>query len=125
MKIEFRKLPTVKRDFSVSLLSVKFEGTFCKISSALAKFETKLSGQIELQCSRCGDTNEMEIDEDFNFLVSDRVYKNDQIDELIIEINDEFVDFDEIIQGEVASMQSEYYLCTSCKEDGESFEKEY
>jgi uncharacterized metal-binding protein YceD (DUF177 family) len=125
MKIEFRKLPNKPKDFKTSFDSVEFSGTFCKISSALAKFETKLSGKIELQCCRCGDAIELDIDEEFNFLVSDRVYKNDESKDLIIELDNEIIDFDEIVKGEVASFQSEYTFCDACKDNESDFEKEY
>ncbi len=125
MKIEFRKLPSVKKNFSTSLLSVKFEGTFCKISSTLAKFETTLRGTIECECCRCSETGDLKLDESFNFLVSDRVHKNEESEDLIIELNNDIIDFDEIIQSEVASFQSEYYLCDTCKENSEDFEKEF
>jgi len=125
VKIEFRKLPTTPKEFKTSFDSVEFEGTFCKISSALAKFETKLSGKIELQCCRCGEAIDLNLNEAFNFKLCDGVYKGEESEDLIIEIDNDIIDFDEIIQSEIASHQSEYCICDTCKDLGEDFQKEY
>ena len=42
MKIEFRKIPLQDSEFEISSNSVKFLGTFSKISSKLAKINSKL-----------------------------------------------------------------------------------
>ena len=39
MKIEFKKVPTTKKELETSFNSVKIEGTFCRISSSLVKIE--------------------------------------------------------------------------------------
>ena len=39
MKIEFRKIPLNSSEFKIDLNSVKFLGTFSKISSKLAKID--------------------------------------------------------------------------------------
>jgi hypothetical protein len=43
-------------------------------------------------------TEEIEVDEELHLLLSDGVYKNDESDYLVIEVEDSLIDFDEIIR---------------------------
>jgi len=125
MKIEFRKVPHTPKELNVEYNSVKFEGTFCKISPSLVKIQGHLLGDLTLTCSRCGIDDTVALDEKSDFLLSDGIYKsNSEDDELVIEIENGLIDFDEIIQSEINSIQSDYHICTSC-EDRDFIEKEY
>jgi len=125
MKIEFKKLPSTPQDLLVESDSVKIEGTFCKISQSLAKIDAVLIGNTDVDCSRCGITENVIVDEKLDFLLSDGIYKNKECEDLVIEIENSIVDFDELIQGELASIKSDYHLCESCLQDGDEFEKEF
>ena len=86
MKIEFRKVPVQEKNFELELNSVKIEGTFCKISPKLVKIDSKLTGKIPAQCSRCGKEFELNIDEKLSLLVSDGAYSSQESEELVIEV---------------------------------------
>lgn len=125
MKIEFRKVPHTPKELSASYSSVKIEGTFCKISPTLVKVQGNITGDLTLVCSRCGEEDAVTLDEESNFLICDGIYKSDSDeDELVIEIDDGIIDFDEILQSEISSMQSDYHICPKC-EDCDFVEKEY
>lgn len=126
MKVEFRKVPTNPKEFAASFDSVKIEGTFCKISPSLVKIDSKLTGQTSVTCCRCGDDSIIDLDEKLDFLLSDGIYKNDssESDELVIEVEDNIIDFDEIIQSEVSSIYSDYHVCANCTE-GNDIEQEF
>ncbi|QDF30039.1 DUF177 domain-containing protein [Halarcobacter anaerophilus] len=125
MKIEFRKVPQSPKEFTAEYSSVKFEGTFCKISPSLVKIQGHLIGNLTLTCSRCGIEDTVTLDEKSDFLLSDGIYKSDSDeDELVLEIENGTIDFDEILQSEIASIQSDYHICASC-EDCDFVEKEY
>ncbi len=124
MKIEFRKVPFNEKDFKVSLDSVDFEGTFCKISSTLVKIDATLRGNSHITCDRCSKENDITLNEKLDFLISDGVYKN-QTDELVVEIEDGFIDFDEIIHGELSSIQSDYHICDECEQNNKTIEQEF
>ena len=64
MKIEFKKVPTIKKELETSFDSVKIEGTFCKISQSLVKIDAVLKGSTDIDCCRCGITEEIEVDEE-------------------------------------------------------------
>ena len=109
MKIEFKKVPTIKKELETSFDSVKIEGTFCRISSSLVKIEANLKGNVDIDCSRCGSSEPFFLDEEF----------------LVIEIENSLIDFDEIIQSELNSIKSDYHICKNCLEDNQLFEKEF
>ncbi len=125
MKIEFKKVPQTPKEFISKINSVKIEGTFCKISPSLVKIDGTLTGKTTVQCTRCGEDNIVVLDEKLDFLISDGIYKtNSEDNELVIEIDDHFIDFDEIIQSEVSSIHSDYHICTNCT-DKNYVEQEY
>ena len=69
MKIEFRKIPLQDTEFEITSNSVKFLGTFSKISSKLAKINSKLSGNCDVDCCKCGITFDVPVDSDIEFLL--------------------------------------------------------
>lgn len=125
MKIEFRKAPTTAKEFSTSFASVKLEGTFCKISSLLIKVDANLTGITNVNCCRCGDEETITVDEKIDFLLSDGIYNDKESEDLVIEVENHTIDFDEIIESEIASLGSDYYICQKCSSDNSNFEKEF
>lgn len=126
MKIEFRKVPFTPKEFQINYNSVKIEGTFCKISPSLVKIDGILTGNMPVSCSRCGEDDTIILNEKLDFLLSDGIYKakSSDSDDLVIEIEDTLIDFDEIIQSEISSIDSDYHICANCTDIG-FVEKEY
>jgi hypothetical protein len=125
MKIEFKKAPQTPKELEVVIDSVKIEGTFCKISQSLVKIDAKLIGNTDIDCCRCGITDNIEINEKLDFLLSDRIIKNDESEDLVIEVENGLIDFDEIIQSEIEAIKSDYHICEQCSQDNDDFEKEF
>ena len=127
MKIEFRKIPLDESEFEISSNSVKFLGTFSKISSKLAKINSKLVGKCDVDCCKCGTTFTMPVNTEVKFLVSDGIYSSEQDEEefVIIEVEEHLLDFDEILHSEIESLKSEYHICDTCKNNDELVEIEY
>ena len=125
MKIEFKKAPQTPKELDISFDSVRIEGTFCKISPSLVKVDAVFNGSTDINCCRCGESNEIIIDEKIDFLLSDGIYKNDESEDLVIEVEDNIIDFDAIIQSELSSIKSDYYICDKCAQDNDDFEKEF
>lgn len=126
MKIEFKKVPQTPKTFSAEYDSVKIEGTFCKISQSLVKIDSIIRGETSIQCSRCGEDDTITLEDEFNFLISDGIFKNDssESEDLIIEVDNHIIDFDKIIQSEISSIRSDYYICKNCI-NVDFVEKEY
>jgi len=125
MKIEFKKAPQTPKELEVVLNSVKIEGTFCKISQSLVKIDAMLIGNTDIDCCRCGKTDNIEVNEKLDFLLSDRIIKNDESEDLVIEIEDGLINFDEIIQSELEAIKSDYHICEECSNNNDDFEKEF
>ena len=125
MKIEFRKVPQTTKELVVDYNSVKIEGTFCKISQSLVKVDAVLLGNTDIDCCRCGITEVIEVDEELHLLLSDGVYKKDESEYLVIEVENGLIDFNEIIESELNSIKSDYHICNNCLQLGDNFEKEF
>ena len=127
MKIEFRKVPINRTEFQIESNSVKFLGNFSKISNKLVKIEGQIKANCEVLCCKCGNQFNIDIDEKSNLMVSDGIYSSQNEDEdfIVIEVEDHMVDFDSILDSEIESIKSEYYVCQSCQENDSFIEKEY
>ncbi len=126
MQIEFRKVPLQESEFEISHDSVKFSGTFSKISQKIAKISAVLSGNITVECCKCGKEIDLPINEKIDLLVSDGVYSSaDDENKIVIEIEDHIIDFDEILISEIESLKSEYYVCDVCSNNENLIEIEY
>ena len=127
MKVEFRKIPLQETEFEISSNSVKFLGTFSKISSKLAKINSNLSGNYDVDCCKCGITFDVPVDSDIEFLLSDGIYSSESNDEelVIIEVEDHFLDINEVLHSELESLRSEYHVCDNCKINDDLVEIEY
>ena len=124
MKIEFKKVPFSEKEFKFKVNSVEFEGTFCKIASTLVKIDATLKAKSVISCDRCSKQSTLIINENLNFLLSDGVYTK-ETDELIVEIEDNFIDFDKIAQSELSSIQSDYHICNECEQNNKTIEQEF
>ena len=125
MKIEFRKVPQINKELEFDYNSVKIEGTFCKISQSLVKVDAVLKGSTDIDCCRCGITEVIEVDEELQLLLSDGLYKGDESEYLLIEVENSLIDFNEIIESELNSIKSDYHICENCLQYGDNFEKEF
>ena len=125
MKIEFKKAPQTTKELEYISDSVRIEGTFCKISQSLVKVDAVLKGSTDIDCCRCGITEVIEVDEELHLLLSDGVYNKDESEYLVIEVENNLIDFDEIIESELNSIKSDYHICKDCLQLGDNFEKEF
>jgi hypothetical protein len=54
------------------------------------------------------------------------VYEDEsELENLVIEIENDMIDFNEIIESEISSIRSDYHICALCLENKDSIEKEY
>jgi len=126
VKIEFKKVPRDIKKLKVEFNSVKIEGIFYKIALSLVKIEAKLSGNVEVDCSRCAKLQTLTLDEELKLLLSDGIFKDEEEEEfLVIEVENSLIDFDEIIQSELNSIKSDYHLCKKCLQKDEFIEQEF
>jgi len=127
VKIEFRKIPLQESEFEIDSNSVKFLGTFSKISSKLARIDSKIFGTCDVDCCKCGVTFNIPVDLEIKFLLSDGIYSsgNDDEEYVIIEVEEHILNFNEILHSELESLKSEYHVCDACQNNNELVEIEY
>ncbi len=127
MKIEFKKVPSIQKEFSIKLDSVEFSGTFCKIAQNLVKLNTTIVGKLSVDCCKCGEEHTIELDESQEFILSDGELSSDKIkdDEIVIEVENHIIDFDEILMSELESIRSDYHVCPVCQENDNYVDVEY
>ncbi len=113
MKIEFRKIPYQESPFSITHKKILFEGSFKRDSSRLVSVNSLLSGQMSLQCDRCGEDFIHKVHEPLVFKVSDGNFSGEDMD--IIECENSIIDFDEIALSEIEAIRSDYHYCDTCK----------
>ena len=122
MKIEFRKLPTKPQYFNIESDSVKFLGNFSKISTTLDRIDSKIVGDYNIECCRCGKSIDYKLNQKQVFIVSDGIFSSEDDkyqDEIIIESDNHFVDFDIILESELESIKSDYHICKECSTNDE------
>ena len=125
MKNEKKKVPQTAKELLTQFNSVEIEGIFCRISSSLVKVEAVLKGNTAIDCCRCGVSEIVEVNEELRLLLSDGIYKGNEEEFLVIEIENSLIDFDEIIESELNSIKSDYYICKNCLQNSDNFEKEF
>lgn len=124
MVVEFRKATTTPKEFSLNREKLKFSGEFKKIDRQLVELRAIITGSIALECNRCLYKQEEPLGINIILILCDGIYKNDKKDYDIIEFENSKIDFDYILQSEVESIKSEYFLCKNCEQIS-NFEQEY
>ncbi len=115
MKIEFRKVPFKEAEFDTSYEDINLKGIFYKENPNLVKLNSTLKGQVEVSCVKCLENFTINVDEKLNLILTDRVFDGFDKDYDVIEIENSFIDFDEIIISEIESIKSDYNICENCK----------
>lgn len=113
MKIEFRKVPYSESEFEKSNNGLKCKGIFKKSSNIVIVLKLGIEGFNSINCDICGKLFDMRVDEKISLKIYDGVSDSEDLD--IIECQDHIIDFDEIIDSEIACIKSDYYYCEKCK----------
>lgn len=116
MKISFAKIANKKIPFEITDKDLKFSGNLSRLNLSLVKCKASISGELEHNCDRCGADIKLNLDENFDLLISDGIYKDSEENlEDVIEFFDGVVDLEEILISEVGAFKSDYFYCENCK----------
>ena len=115
MKIEFKKITTIPKSFSLESEGVKLSGEVHRISSKLFEIKAHLGGEISLVCDQSGETYQEFLDEDLVLYISNGVWDIQSQSDLmtdfdVIEFFDGFIDFEYILQSEINSIKMDYHI---------------
>ncbi len=115
MKIAFSKVRFQEIPFEIEKEGLKFSGTLKSERKNLVKLEAQLDVQMQRICDRCGAEIDDHHVEDLTLLVSEGIY-SDSANELdVIESFHDYIDLEEILEGEVNLLKSDYFYCNSCQ----------
>jgi len=123
MKIVFDKVGSTAKPFELSSRGIKLEGTLQKSGYHQVTLDAQLSGDIELDCDRCGKPYMHNVDSELRLKLSDLV-SEDKDDLDIIEFLDGKIDILYILESEITSIESTYHYCDNCDND-DDFEMEF
>lgn len=124
MKIAFDKIGSTAKPIELSSEGVKLEGTLKKSGYHQVTLDAHMSGSIELDCDRCGDTYNYDVDNKLQLRLSD-IVSEDKDDLDIIEFLDGEIDISYILQSEINTFKNAYNYCDKCANSDEDFEVEY
>ena len=115
MKIGFNKVGSTAIPFEVSKENLRFSGTLEKFSRSLIELEAKITGEVSITCDLCAEEISKSLNESVKFRLSDGIYKNDDHEYEIVEIENSIVDLDEILNSEIELFKSNYFCCANCQ----------
>lgn len=117
MKVEIRRIVPSPSPFCIQNGELVWEGSFFKRTDRLVQITGQLKGQIELSCDRCGEMFAQELEEELELIASDGFFQRDddnEENEFVIELMDGVLDLDDLMQGEIELVRSDYHVCGHC-----------
>ena len=120
MKIPFIRAShgcPIETDFQGENGKASLKGEMSKFRE-LVKFEGIFSGNINQTCDVCCEDYIEDFSEEVTLFMSDGEYKdnhqgNENLD--VVELQESFINFDEIIDSEIEIKRVDYHRCDNCK----------
>jgi len=124
MTIVFDKINSTAKPIELSSKGITLDGTLQKSGYHQVTLDATLNGCFDLECDRCGDTYNYNLDTKLKLKLSDLV-SEDKVDLDIIEFLDGKIDLLYILESEITSIESSYHYCDKCDDNDEDFEIEF
>jgi len=116
VKVILRKINKTPLDFVIKSDEITFKGYLQYHSGKLILLKADLMGQIDTQCSKCGEDMKLLVDEKVEFFISDGLYNDEStLDIDVVESFNSLADLDELLNSEVELIRSDYHSCKDCK----------
>ena len=122
--IQFEKVGTTPKDFSVEEQGLAMEGTLRRTGAHLVELEARIDGKISLDCDRCGQPYYGDFEENINLILADEIVQ-DKANLDIIEFLDGRIDLLYILQSESNAVAGDYHFCPACEAESDALEIEY
>jgi len=123
MVIVFDKISSTAKPVGLTSENVTLDGTLQKSGYHQVILDATLNGCFDLDCDRCGNTYNYDMNSKLKLKLSDLV-SEDKDDLDIIEFLDGKIDLLYILKSEITSIKSSYHYCGECSSD-EDFEIEF
>jgi len=107
MVIVFDKINSTAKPVELSSKGITLDGTLQKSGYHQVTLDATLNGCFDLECDRCGDTYNYDMNSKLRLKLSDLV-SEDKVDLDIIEFLDGKIDLLYILESEITSIESSY-----------------
>jgi len=124
LKIVFDKVGSTSKPIELEVQGVKLEGTLQKNGYHRVALDARLSGSLRLDCDRCGQAFDYDMNTPLKLTLSDRV-SEDKDDLDIIEFLNGVIDVTYILESEINAIEVAFHYCDSCDGNEEALEIEY
>jgi len=124
LKIVFDKVGSTAKPFELEVQGTRMAGTLQKSGYHRVLLDAKVSGEVELDCDRCGVTYTAPSEYALKLTLSD-MFSEDKDDLDIIEFLDGVIDLTYILESEINALRESYHYCSKCDGSDEDFEIEY
>ena len=124
MKIVFDKVGSTAKPFELKVQGMEIAGTLQKSGYHRVLLDAKVSGEMELDCDRCGVTYTAPSEYALKLTLSDML-SEDKDDLDIIEFLDGIIDIDFIIKSEINAIEGSFHYCEDCCDSEEELEIEF
>ncbi len=124
VKIAFAKIGKSPKSFAFEKEGVSLSGTLERSGLHRLKMDADFSGERELLCDRCGKRYTHCFSQALEMTLSEETLSTKE-DLDIIEFLDGVVDFDYIVESELASLEGAFHFCSACEESSEILEIEF
>ncbi len=124
MEISFFKIKQNPLDINYSKDNSSIKGTLERVNRDSVKLNSTFDASVKVVCNRCGKEYIVNSSEPLELVLSDGRYNSEkEID--VVEFFDGKIDFNYLIESEIASIQEGYNLCDSCIDTDEILEFEF
>ena len=124
MKIVFDKVGSTAKPVELEVQGIKLEGTLQKSGYHRVALDAQITGNLMLDCDRCGQTFDYDMSNPLKLTLSDKV-SEDKDDLDIIEFLDGVIDITYIVESEINAIEGAFHYCDSCDGNEEALEIEY
>ncbi|NWF66493.1 MAG: hypothetical protein HXX81_03385 [Campylobacterales bacterium] len=118
MKLEFKKILNLPKTFCFEKENLSFVGSLKKVKNNLVEIDGFIKADVILTCDRCGKEYQEKFDSEVKIFASEGLFSGD-LDEIIYEFHEGYIDLSEIVYSEIESLKSDYHYCDECIEKQE------
>ena len=124
MEISFSKIKHSPIDINYSFNNSSVVGTIERINRDCVKLNSNFKSSVDVICNRCGKEYKVDVEYPLELILSDGRYNDkDEID--VVEFFDRKIDFNYLIESEIASIKQDYNYCSSCQDSDKLLEVEF
>jgi len=115
MQIPFRRVGAEPHSFELSEGGVSMAGILRKYGPGLVLLEATISGKLEVDCFRCGESFDIMPKEEVAFLISEGLFRGQDETYDVVEMYHDTIDLEAVFTSEIALIENDYHACDHCR----------